>query len=73
MIMEVVSLEIEGIDAEVLLDVDLTTLNIKYISFEHLHLGNKKTQVMNRLENHGFTFKGKGVHNGYDFLYVKSI
>lgn len=71
---ELLSLDIEGIDAEVLLDVDLTKLNVKYISFEHLHLGNKKTQVMNRLENHGFTFKGKGVdHNGYDYLYVQKF
>ena len=51
---ELLALDIEGIDAEILLDLDLSKLNLKYLSFEHLHLGNKKASVLNHLTKCGY-------------------
>jgi FkbM family methyltransferase len=65
------ALDIEGIDAEVLLDINFNNLNLKYISFEHLHLGNYKQNVLNHFKNNNYDFLGLGVDiNGYDYLYI---
>ena len=46
-------------------------LKLKYISFEHLHLGEHKENVLNHLKNNNYKFLGSGVdHNGYDYLYI---
>jgi len=68
---ELLALDIEGIDADVLLDINFNNLKIKYISFEHIHLGNYKENVLNHLENNNYEFLGLGVDpNGYDYLYI---
>ena len=68
---ELLALDIEGIDAEVLLDINFNNLKIKYISFEHIHLGNYKKNVLNHLKNNNYEFVGLGVDiNGYDYLYI---
>lgn len=68
---ELLALDIEGIDAEVLLDTDFNNLKIKYLSFEHLHLGDNTCNVLNHLENNNYHFLGLGVdHNAYDYLYI---
>ena len=68
---ELLALDIEGIDAEIILDINLGNLKLKYLSFEHLHLGEKKTDVLNHLNNHNYKFLGLGVdHNGFDYLYI---
>ena len=68
---ELLALDIEGIDAEVLLDINFSNLKLKYISFEHLHLGNNKENVLNHLKNNNYEFLGLGVdYNGYDYLYI---
>ena len=54
------ALDIEGIDAEVLLDINLSNLKLKYISFEHLHLGNYKEDVLNHFKNNNYEFLGLG-------------
>ena len=65
------ALDIEGIDAEVLLDINFNNLKLKYISFEHLHLGNYKENVLNHFKNNNYEFLGLGVDtNGYDYLYI---
>jgi hypothetical protein len=67
---ELLSLDIEGIDAEVILDTNFNNIKIKYLSFEHLHLGDNRLNVLSHLNNCGFIYLGKGVdHNGYDYLY----
>jgi FkbM family methyltransferase len=67
---EVLALDIEGIDADVLLDLNLSDLKIKYISFEHLHLGKDKENVLNHFNNSNYKFLGSGLDtNGYDYLY----
>ncbi len=70
---ELLCLDIEGIDAEVLLDTDLSALNVRFISFEHLHLGAQTEAVQSHFEAAGFAKVGSGVdHNGFDWLYQKS-
>jgi beta-1,4-mannosyl-glycoprotein beta-1,4-N-acetylglucosaminyltransferase len=68
---DLLALDIEGIDAEILLDIDFNNLKLKYLSFEHLHLGEYKDNVLNHLKNNNYEFVGSGVdHNGYDYLYI---
>ncbi len=69
---ELLALDIEGIDAEVILDLDFTNINIKKLSFEHIHLQNKKMDVIGHLENNHFEYHGIGLdHNGFDYLFCK--
>ena len=68
---ELLALDIEGIDAEVLLDINFNNLKLKYISFEHIHLGIYKENVLNHLKNNNYEFIGLGVDtNGFDYLYI---
>ena len=68
------SLDIEGIDAEILLDTDFSDINMSLLSFEYLHLGDKIKLVEDHLKRCGFEYVGLGVdHNGYDHLYKKKI
>jgi FkbM family methyltransferase len=69
---EILSLDIEGIDAEVILDLNFSNINLKYLSFEYIHLGNNEKNVLKHLTNNNFYFLGKGLdYNGFDYLYVK--
>jgi len=68
---ELLSLDIEGIDAEIILDIDFDNLKLKYLSFEHIHLGDNKKNVLKRLSNYDYEFLGLGVdYKGYDYLYI---
>jgi beta-1,4-mannosyl-glycoprotein beta-1,4-N-acetylglucosaminyltransferase len=68
---DLLALDIEGIDSEILLDINFNNLKLKYLSFEHLHLGEYKENVLNHLKNNNYEFVGSGVdHNGYDYLYI---
>ena len=68
---DLLALDIEGIDAEIVLDINFNNLKLKYISFEHLHLGEYKENVLNHLKNNNYEFLGSGIdHNGYDYLYI---
>ena len=65
-----IALDIEGMDAEIILDTDFSKFNINFISFEYIHLGEKSNDVYKHLEKCGFYHVGYGVdHNGYDYLY----
>jgi len=67
---ELLSLDVEGIDGELLLDIDFQKLNINFLSFEYLHLGDKEKSVKEHLINNNFKYIGIGLdHNGYDYLY----
>ena len=66
------SLDIEGIDAEVILDTDWKNINCEKLSFEHLHLGRQQEEVLRHLGRAGYIFIGNGVDvNGFDFMYEK--
>jgi len=68
---DLLALDIEGIDAEILLNIDFNNLKLKYISFEHLHLGEQKENVLTHLKNNNYEFLGSGMdYNGYDYLYI---
>lgn len=67
------SLDIEGIDAEVILSTDWSRVDCELLSFEHLHLGERRGAVAEHLEAHGFGYLGRGVdHIGCDHLYGRS-
>jgi len=69
---EVLCLDIEGLDAEVLLDTNFGKMNVNFVSFEHLHLGSDADAVAAHFEKSGYRKIGLGVdHNGYDHLYQK--
>jgi FkbM family methyltransferase len=69
---ELLSLDIEGIEAAVLLDISFDLVDVRYLSFEHLHLGDARERVLHHLATNRFEFVGQGVdHNGYDYLYVR--
>ena len=69
---ELLSLDVEGIDAEILLGLNLNELNIKFLSFEYIHLGNKEVNVKEYLNSCHFNYTGLGVdYNGFDYLYEK--
>jgi FkbM family methyltransferase len=69
---ELLALDIEGIDAEILLEIDFNKVSPVYLSFEHIHLNDKKEKVLHHLEENGYTYVGSGMdHNGYDLLYTR--
>jgi hypothetical protein len=68
---ELLALDIEGIDAEVILDINFKNLKLKYLSFEHIHLGEYRNNVFNHLKINNYEFLGLGIdHNGFDHLYI---
>ena len=68
---ELLAMDIEGIDAEVILDTDFNNLKLKYLSFEQSHLGNNKNNVLDHLKNSNFNFLGVGIdYAGIDYLYI---
>jgi FkbM family methyltransferase len=70
---EMLALDIEGIDAEIILEIDFCKINCKYLSFEKLHLLDNKKYVFEKLALEGFKFLGNGLdHNGYDYLFQKT-
>ena len=55
------SIDIEGMDYDVLINLDLNKLQIKNISFEHLHLSFfEKIKIVYKLIKHDYYFSGMG-------------
>ena len=67
------SIDLEGIDFEILMSLNLNDYNIKNISFEYLHLNKKqKKQLVNYLLKCGYSYCGFGYDiNNFDFLFKK--
>lgn len=58
---EFLSLDIEGMDYEVLMNLSLKKFNIKNISFEHLHLSFlQKLSIVYKLTSHNYYYSGLG-------------
>jgi FkbM family methyltransferase len=73
-VIELLALDIEGIDGEILLGINFDNLKLKYLSFEHLHLGDSKNSVLRHLTNNNYEFLGSGIdYNGYDYLYMNRL
>lgn len=68
------ALDIEGIDADILLETDWSCFSIDLLSFEHLHLGPLRADVDRHLKAYGFEYAGRGVDvRGYDSLYRRRV
>jgi FkbM family methyltransferase len=73
---ELLALDVEGIDAEILLDTDWSKIKCKNLSFEYIHITNALLliSICNHLAMHGFRFVGKGVDvNGYDVMFRRTL
>ena len=72
---EYLAIDVEGIDYDLLMDIDFNKLKIKNISFEFIHLNKEQIKnIFNRLIKNGFTYTGKGFDiNGYDLMFKKKI
>lgn len=69
---EVLALDIEGIDGDIILEMNWEKMKCKKMTFEFLHLGNQLEIVETVLTDAGFKKKGLGFgSNDGDFLYEK--
>ena len=70
---EYLSIDLEGIDFSIIMDLNLKRFNIKNISFEYIHLTkNQKIMVFNKLIENGYSYSGIGFDiNGYDLMFKK--
>ena len=67
------SIDIEGLDYDVLMSIDFSKFNIKNISIEYIHLSRfQKKKFINFLKKNGYSYCGFGYdHNNFDFLFKK--
>lgn len=73
---KLLAMDIEGIDADILLSVDWSAIDCDKLSFEHLHLGDKIPDIQKHLNNCGYVYTGNGVDvMGYDCMFerVKNV
>lgn len=63
-------IDVEGIDAELLLTIDWEKYNIKRIDYEWLHLGDKKEEIENMFKRLGYV-RTTGLQYFYDDAWVK--
>jgi len=72
---EYLAIDVEGIDYDLLMDIDFDKFEIKNISFEFIHLNEEQIKnIFNRLIKNGFSYTGKGFDiNGYDLMFKKKI
>jgi hypothetical protein len=69
---DTLAIDIEGIDAELVLETDWTKIDCRYISIEHLHLGDNSEKVKQKLIDAGYKYNGDGIdHKGYDWSFIK--
>ena len=73
-VIEYLSIDIEGMDFEVLMNLDLKKFDIKNISFEHLHLNFfQKMKIVVKLIMHGYFFSGMGFDlRKSDWMFTKN-
>jgi hypothetical protein len=63
-------IDIEGLDAQVILETDFASLRIRLLSIEHIHLKENRSLVEKHLEDCGFEYIGVGLDpKGFDSLY----
>ena len=67
------SIDIEGMDYEVIQDINLKKFKIINFSFEHLHLNiNQKIEVFKKFLKFNYSYNGSGIdHNDFDWTFVK--
>ena len=68
------AMDIEGLDSEILFDINFDLINCEYLSFEYINLGDKEKQVLKKLRDTNFIFDGRGIDvHGYDWLFRKDL
>jgi len=74
-IIESFSIDIEGLDFDVLMELNLNKIVIKNLSFEYLHLNkSQKKKIIKKLISNGYSYNGFGIdHNNFDFQFTKKI
>ena len=69
------SIDIEGMDYEVIQDIDLKKFEITHFSFEHLQLKlNQKINIFKKFLKFNYSYNGPGIdHNNFDWTFKKKI
>ena len=67
------SIDLEGIDYEVMMEIDLSKFQIENISIEHLHLNKSQKEILiKHLNINGYSYCGYGYdHLNFDYLFKK--
>jgi len=67
------SLDLEGIDYEIVMSINFKKYNIKNLSIEHLPLTKiQKIKIIHHLNVSGYSYCGSGYdHNNFDYLFKK--
>ena len=67
------SIDLEGIDYEIIMSINFKKNHIEKLSIEHLHLTKfQKLKLINHLNNSGYSYCGSGYdHNNFDYLFIK--
>jgi len=67
------SIDVEGADFDIFMDINLKKYLINNISIEYLHLDKKQKQIIiKKLINNGYTYAGFGLdHNNIDWMFTK--
>lgn len=70
---EYLSIDLEGIDYDILMEINLSKISIENISIEYIHLNrDQKKSMIKYLNSHGYSYFGCGYDdNGYDYLFKK--
>lgn len=69
------SIDIEGLDYQILTELNLKEYDIGNISFEYLHLKfHEKVKIFYKFLCNGYSYNGFGIdHNNFDFTFKKKI
>ena len=74
-IIKYLAIDAEGIDFDLMMDIDYQNFDIQNISFEVLHLNLKqKKKIKEKLMSNGYSYFGRGFDpHGYDLMFKKKM
>ena len=69
------AVDAEGVDFELVMDLNLKKFDIKNISIEIIHLNKEQKKILgNKLIENGYSYIGKGFDiDGYDVMFKKKM
>jgi len=67
------SIDVEGLDYRIFMDMDLKKFDIYQFSIEYFHLNkDQKKNIINKFIKNGYSYNGFGIdHNNLDWLFIK--
>tara|TARA_B100001059_G_scaffold150826_1_gene150686 strand:+ start:6695 stop:7399 length:705 start_codon:yes stop_codon:yes gene_type:complete len=73
LIIDSFSIDVEGLDYKIFMDIDLKKFNIYQFSIEYFHLNkNQKKDIIKKFIKNGYSYNGFGLdHNNLDWLFIK--